>query len=94
MTFSKQEFLSLSGVDHETLDVWIAEEWLIPVGSSEGASFSDIDVARARLIRDLKTELGVNDAGVGVILNLLDQLHGLRRTFKQMRELAGTIPSG
>ena len=93
MTFSKQEFLSLSGVDHETLDVWIEQEWLIPGDSSAGVSFSDIDVARARLIRDLKTELGVNDAGVGVILNLLDQLHGLRRTFKQMRELAGTIPS-
>ena len=94
MTFSKQEFLSLSGVDHETLDVWIAEEWLIPGDSAAGVSFSDIDVARARLIRDLGIDLGVNDAGVGVILNLLDQLHGLRRTFKQMRELAGTIPPG
>jgi len=91
---SRQEFLSLSGVDQETLDVWIEEEWLIPGDSSAGVSFSDIDVARARLIRDLKNDLGVNDAGVGVILNLLDQLHGLRRTFKQMRELAGTIPSG
>jgi len=91
---SRQEFLSLSGVDQETLDVWIEEEWLIPGDSSAGVSFSDIDVARARLIRDLKNDLGVNDAGVGVILNLLDQLHGLRRTFKQMRELAETIPSG
>ena len=24
-------------------------------------------------------DLGVNDEGVGVILNLLDQMHGLRR---------------
>ena len=94
MKLSRQEFLSLSGVDHETLDVWIAEEWLIPGDSAAGVSFSDIDVARARLIRDLRIDLGVNDAGVGVILNLLDQLHGLRRTFKQMRELAETIPSG
>jgi chaperone modulatory protein CbpM len=32
-------------------------------------------------------DLGVNDEGVGVILNLLDQLHGLRRA------LAGTLQS-
>jgi hypothetical protein len=36
-------------------------------------------VARAQLIRDLKDDLGVNDEGVGVILNLVDQVHGLRR---------------
>ena len=34
MKLSKQEFLSLSGMEHETLDAWIKEEWLIPGGSS------------------------------------------------------------
>jgi chaperone modulatory protein CbpM len=43
-----------------------------------------MDVARARLIRDLKDDFGVNDAGVDVILHLLDQLHGLRRAFDQL----------
>jgi chaperone modulatory protein CbpM len=90
---SKQEFLSVSGMGHETLSAWIEEEWLIPSGSSDGMSFSDIDVARARLIRDLKIDLGVNDAGVGVILSLLDQLHGLRRTLKQVGEVVGTTAS-
>jgi chaperone modulatory protein CbpM len=89
---NRQEFLSISGVDHETLDAWIAEEWLIPDSSSADVSFRDIDVARARLIRDLKMDLGVNDAGVGVVLHLLDQLHSLRRTFKQVRDVIGTKP--
>ena len=93
MKISKEEFLSLSGMGHEMLNAWIEDEWLIPSGSSAAISFSDIDVARARLIRDLKIDLGVNDAGVGVILNLLDQIHGLRRTLKQVRDLVGTIPS-
>ena len=87
MKLSKQEFLSLSGMEHETLNAWIEEAWLIPSYSSAEPSFSDIDVARARLIRDLKIDLGVNDAGVGVILNLLDQLHGLRRTMRVVREV-------
>ncbi len=90
MKLSKQEFLSLSGMGHETLTAWIEEEWLIPRGSIAEMSFSEIDIARARLIRDLKMDLGVNDEGVGVILNLVDQLHGLRRTLMELREVVPT----
>jgi hypothetical protein len=46
----------------------------------EAHQFFEIDVARVRLIRDLREDLGVNDEGISVILDLLDQLHGLRRT--------------
>jgi chaperone modulatory protein CbpM len=90
MKLSKQEFLSLSGMGHDTLNAWIEEEWLIPSGSSMEPSFSDIDVARARLIRDLQLDFGVNDEGVGVILNLVDQLHGMRRTLVELRDAVRT----
>ena len=73
-------------MEHETLDAWIKEEWLIPSGSSLDLSFSDIDIARARLIRELQVDFGVNDEGVGVILNLVDQLYGMRRTLMELRQ--------
>ena len=85
MKFGKQEFLSLSGIEHETLNTWIEEEWLVPGGSSVELSFSEIDIARVQLIRDLQTDFGVNDEGVGVILNLIDQLYGLRNTLMELR---------
>jgi chaperone modulatory protein CbpM len=47
-------------------------------------AFSDADVARVQLIRDLKNDLGINDEGVGVILNLVDQVHGLRRVLTEL----------
>jgi chaperone modulatory protein CbpM len=90
MKISKEEFLSLSGMGHEMLDVWIEEEWLIPSGSSPELSFSEIDIARARLIRDLQVDFGVNDEGVGVILNLVDQLYGMRRTLMELRHAVRT----
>ena len=90
MKLSKQEFLSLSGMGHETLTAWIEEEWLIPRGSVTEMSFSEIDIARARLIHDLKMDLGVNDEGVGVILNLVDQLYGLRRKLIELCDLVPT----
>jgi chaperone modulatory protein CbpM len=92
MKLSKQEFLSLSGMQHDTLNAWIEEEWLIPGGSPTEPSFSEIDVARARLIRDLQVDLGVNDEAVGVILNLVDQLHGMRRTLMELRQVVWTPP--
>jgi chaperone modulatory protein CbpM len=78
MMHSKQEFLVRAHLEHETLEMWIREEWLIPSQSAGELTFSDADVARAQLIRDLKNDLGVNDEGVGVILSLVDQVHGLR----------------
>jgi chaperone modulatory protein CbpM len=86
MTMTKQEFLAHAGVQVQTLDLWLEQRWLVPDQASGGMSFSDTDVGRARLIQDLKTDLGVNDEGVDVILHLLDQLHGLRRALDQLHK--------
>ena len=86
LTMTKQEFLTHAGVQVQTLDLWLEQRWLIPDQASGGVSFSDTDVGRAHLIQDLKTDLGVNDEGVDVILHLLDQLHGLRRALDQLHK--------
>jgi chaperone modulatory protein CbpM len=86
MIMNKQEFLATSGLQVQTLDLWLEQQWLVPERTSAGMNFSDMDVARARLIRDLTTDLGVNDEGVDVILHLVDQLHGLRRALEQLHK--------
>ncbi|MEQ1809441.1 MAG: chaperone modulator CbpM [Terricaulis sp.] len=78
MTFATAEFLVHTQLDRQTLDVWIEEGWLIPGGTEVEQLFYEADLARAQLIRDLIEDLGVNTEGVGIVLNLLDQLHGLR----------------
>ncbi len=79
MIITRQEFLIQADLDHDTLEAWISEEWIIPSGADPEAVFTEADLARAHLIRDLKGDLEVNDAGVGVVLNLVDQVHGLRK---------------
>lgn len=83
-TISKQEFLVRASLDQATLEAWVTEEWLIPGGSADEPAFTDADVARAALIRDLRHDLDVNDAGIDVILGLIDQVHGLRRTLAEL----------
>jgi chaperone modulatory protein CbpM len=93
MTLKKPEFLARAELSQETLDVWIEEEWLIPGGDSAEPAFSEVDLARARLIRDLMRDLGVNHEGVGIILRLLDQMHGMRRALRAIVE-SPRAPSG
>ncbi len=81
---NKQEFLTYSGLQAQTLDFWLEQGWIIPKETSAGMKFSDIDGARARLIEDLKTNFGVHHEGVDVILHLIDQLHGLRRALAEL----------
>lgn len=86
MRMSKQQLAKASGIRTETLDVWIAQEWLVPDPTSEAARFTDIDAARIRLILELQNDLGANDEGIAVILHLMDQLHGMRRALARMQK--------
>ncbi len=74
----EREFLERARLDRATLEVWIRAEWIFPARTTPDRTFTEIDLARAKLIRELKHNMGVNDAGLDVILHLLDQMHGLR----------------
>ena len=85
MIMNKQEFLAYAGVEGQMLELWLEQRWLVPEQTHTGMRFSGTDVARAHLIRDLKTDFGVNDEGVDVVLHLVDQLHGLRKALRQLQ---------
>jgi chaperone modulatory protein CbpM len=88
MIINKREFMVRAQLEDKTLEAWIHEEWIVPAASAGEMTFSDADVARVQLIRDLQNDLGINDEGVGVILNLVDQVHGLRRVLTELLKSA------
>jgi chaperone modulatory protein CbpM len=92
--WSREEFCLRAGIAQTTLEVWVEEGWLVPRAGSADLLLSEIDLARARLIRDLREEIGVNDEGIGVILNLLDQVHGLRSVLFDLRRQLGSTKPG
>jgi chaperone modulatory protein CbpM len=85
---TEREFLERARLDRATLKVWIEEEWLIPGRSADELAFTDMDLARVGLIRDLKDKMGVNNEGLDVILHLIDQMHALRRALSAALESA------
>lgn len=93
MTLSKQEFLAMSGLQVQTLEFWLEQQWIIPEETPAGLDFSDQDIARARLIQDLKGDFGVNDEGIDVVLHLVDQLHSLRHLLRRLHAGIGGDPT-
>jgi chaperone modulatory protein CbpM len=58
---------------------WVSRGLLRPAGSGDGWRFEQIDVARARLLGELVDELGFDDESVETVVDLVDQVHTLRR---------------
>ncbi|WP_323990187.1 hypothetical protein [Nguyenibacter sp. L1] len=77
--------LRLGGVTVADIEHWIDSAWLRPEGAPGDYRFHDIDVARARLIAELRADPGIGDDGMGVVLSLLDQLYDARRQMIRLR---------
>lgn len=89
-----QEFVTRSHLDAPTLNAWIEAEWLAPVTGQKTFLFSEADLARARLIQDLRLDFGVNDEGIAIVLHLLDQLHGLRGLLRDIHAMETSDRTG
>jgi chaperone modulatory protein CbpM len=74
------------------LRLWCEAGWVAPAqpGSpgEAGAVFDEVDVARVRLVCELRDDLGLDEGAIPVVLSLVDQLYGLRR---ELRALARAV---
>ena len=73
-----------AAVDRSTLEAYVARAWVRPVSAPEGWYFEEIDIARLQLVWHLAETMQVNDAGIDIVLSLLDQLYGLRAQLQQV----------
>lgn len=71
---------------------WVEAGWLLPVEVDGDLQFAEVDLARARLIRDLRSGLGINEAAVPVILDLIDQRHAMEQRLRILLEALADQP--
>ena len=81
----------VTGLDPRDVRRWIDNAWVRPDGQPGQYRFHDIDVARLRLIVQLRDDLGVDEAALPVVLSLLDQLYETRRTMIRLRAAIETV---
>ncbi len=68
-------FSDLSQVE---LVAWVERGWVLPDTEEAGLVFQEIDVARVRLIHDLRRSMDIGEDAMPVVLSLLDQVYELR----------------
>jgi chaperone modulatory protein CbpM len=83
---------AIGGVRATELRAWIEEGWVRPERARGVLIFHEIDIARVRLIHDLRRELAIGDEALPVVLNLLDQLYATRRRLRAVNEAIAAQP--
>lgn len=81
-------------VDDGRLQSFVDRGWIAPAVREGQRLIRDVDIARAALIVDLTDEMGLNEEGVDLVLDLLDQLYGLRSAFGHLIDTLAVQPRG
>ena len=82
----------VAGLQEAELRRWIDERWVRPERAATGFVFREVDVARVRLIVELRQELAIDDEALPVVLQLLDQVYALRRRLRAVSEAIDAQP--
>ncbi len=83
--FKLNEAAQECGFSDQILIEFIEHHWIEP-SDLEHRAIDEEDLARAKLIHELQTDLGVNDESVPIILHLLDQLNHLHSAMRNLRK--------
>jgi MerR family transcriptional regulator/heat shock protein HspR len=75
-------------VHPQTLRMYERQGLICPARRGHIRLYSETDIARLRQIIRLRDELGVNLAGIGVILNLLDRMEVMQEEVERIRAQA------
>jgi chaperone modulatory protein CbpM len=82
----------VGGLEEAELVGWIERRWVRAEPVPGGYLFRDVDVARVRLILEIRRECAVDDEALELVLSLLDQIYRLRRQLKALSDAVGSQP--
>jgi chaperone modulatory protein CbpM len=80
-----QEITQTYQISEQFIRECLQKQWIEPLDTAAD-KLSREDLARLLLIHDLMEDMGVNDESVPVILNLIDQIHALKRKARLLGE--------
>lgn len=92
MLVSLEKVVAEIAVGQDELRTWIERSWVLPVKRSGGYFFDDADLARARLIAELRRDMDITEEAMPVVLRLLDQVYGLRRALSDLNRAISVLP--
>ena len=82
----------LQPLDRAELTMWIERRWVLPSRRDGVYRFSAADVARVRLVHDIRYALDIDIETVPVLLSLLDRYYGARRQLRTVLKAIDAEP--
>ncbi|HKM65302.1 MAG TPA: hypothetical protein VJY39_22710 [Acidisphaera sp.] len=75
----------LPNVQEAELLSWVERGWVRVDANGDVMSFTEIDIARVRLVHELREDLALGEDVMPVVLSLIDQVNELRAALKAVR---------
>lgn len=72
----------VDGMTVARLRTYVAAHCLAPTEREGRLAFVEADVARARLLAELADDFGMDEDAAGMVVSLIDQIHGLRHRLR------------
>ncbi len=91
--YSEEQLITtVTRLTRTRLTTYIKHEFLCPAQSESGPVYSAADLARIELICDLDEQFDLQGDALGVVLSLIDQLHGVRGELRRVMEAIEAQP--
>jgi len=73
----------IRGLTVTRLQTWVKRGWIRPCLGENGPVYSDLDIARCELVRQLRDDMELESDTLSLVLSLTDQVYGLRRELRR-----------
>jgi chaperone modulatory protein CbpM len=83
----------LGTVERAEVLAWVEASWVRPDPDDGGLRFAPVDVARLRLVRELRHDLAIDDEAMPVVLSLVDEMYALRRRLGALARALAETPA-
>ena len=83
----------IDGLTADVLRGWVDRGWVRAVARQAPPAFADIDVARVRMLCDFHLAMDIDEETLPVLLDLVDQVHGLRLQLRAVSRAVAEMPA-
>ncbi|ANT63433.1 MULTISPECIES: chaperone modulator CbpM [unclassified Salipiger] len=92
--YSEEEVIAaVARLDRTRLSRFLRAEVIAPAETEGRAVYRQVDVARMELLCDLCDDFDLNDDALGLVMHLVDQLHGTRNDLRALMQALGDEPA-
>ncbi|MGY9048706.1 hypothetical protein P775_10695 [Puniceibacterium antarcticum] len=91
--FSEEEVVTtITRLTRRQLVRFVEVEFVRPERAEDGVFYRRVDIARLELLCDLSQDLDMDEAALGVVISLIDQLHAVRQDLATISDALESLP--